>query len=172
MPAPSQPTNIHITRLSVDSFQLTWSTKTSENIVSNSFSYNDVIFANLPVSSPTIIDKETTNYKVLVSGFNKMNGINLTIGNNDIRILSVNVVGTSASSILEIFTYNIILIHRTYSDYNIIYSGTLSDLTQQTVAMMSIGWQPLGGVIIRTLPYNLSYMQTMVFVINLNVIHI
>ena len=55
-----------------------------------------------------------------------------------------------------------IIINLISNDYNIINSATQNDLTIQVKNLMSIGWKPLGEVILRFHYNNVFYMQTMI----------
>ena len=161
MPVPSPPTNIILTKLSVNSYSLSWSTLTADLVTSTNLYNNAILVATLPVTLPTIAGIHT-NYKVIISGIES--------GNYILTIASVNATGLSVPT-----TVATVLIWQTlpiYKDYNIISSATLNNLTIQIKNLMSSGWEPLGGVILRFPHTNLFYMQTMVLLDTFNIIHI
>ena len=161
MAVPSLPTIISLTKLSVNSYSLSWSTISTDDVTSTNFYNNAILVATLPVTLPTIAGIHT-NYKVIISGIES--------GNYILTIESVNATGPSAST-----TVPTILIWEPlpiYKDYNIISSATLNNLTIQIKSLMSGGWEPLGGVILRYHHTNLFYMQTMVLLDTFNIIHI
>ena len=165
MAAPSPPTNISFTKLSVNSYSVSWSTLTTEAVTSTIFSFDKYFFldATLPVTLPTIAGLNT-NYKVIISG--------LKSGNNIITLASINANGLGVSIGLENGLTTFISTIPIYKDYNIISSATLNNLTIQIKSLMSGGWEPLGGVIFRYHHTNLFYMQTMVLLDTFNIIHI
>ena len=161
MAVPNPPTNIILTKLSVNSYSLSWSTLTADLVTSTNLYNNAILVATLPVTLPTI-SGANTNYKVIISGIES--------GNYILTIASVNATGLSVPT-----TVATVLIWQTlpiYKDYNIISSATLNNLTIQIKNLMSSGWEPLGGVILRFPHTNLFYMQTMVLLDTFNIIHI
>ena len=162
MPPPGVPTNISFTKLSVNSYSVSWSTLTTDAVISTNFYNNATLLATLPVTLPTTLGPNT-NYKVIISG--------LKSGTYTLTIKSTNATGTS-TVICDVGTdviWEPIII---YKDYDIISSATLYNLTTQIKSLMSSGWEPLGGVILRFPHTNLFYMQTMVLLDTFNIIHI
>ena len=161
MAVPNLPTIISLTKLSVNSYSLSWSTLTTDLVTSTNFYNNAILVATLPVTLPTIAGIHT-NYKVIISGIES--------GNYILTIKSVNATGSSASTtVATVLIWEPLPI---YKDYNIISSATLNNLTIQIKNLMSSGWEPLGGVILRFPHTNLFYMQTMVLLDTFNIIHI
>ena len=169
---PSAPTNIIITKLSVNSYFVKWSTLLVDDITTTSFYFNGKLGAIIPVTLGTIVDVNI-NYKVQISGCNQAPFItavinDLLIGNNTLQLRTTNNIGgISLDSLPIIFSYNNIS-NPIYVDYNIISSYTLDDLKKQVKNLMSIGWEPIGGIVPHNNP---SYIQTMVLIEQFNIIH-
>ena len=127
MAIPSAPSNLSITKLSVNSFSVKWSTLTAENVTSTSFFINNNICATIPVTLGTIV-VPNTNYKVKISGLNQAAFIaeavnDLLRGNNTLQLRSTINAGLGPSSAI-LFTYTN-LSNPTYVDYNIISSYSI-----------------------------------------------